>query len=362
MAEPTYIFRFIGDSVTNLTNGFVEAASSSLAGAIGVIALAAVTMWIAVYGALVILGRINQPFGDFLHKAAKVAIICAVALNAGNYMSFLVEAAHGLESGLTAAMASSGAPSSSTYESLDNGFGEGLELAKKYFAESSEYNFFTETSKVLGWFIGGVIVSIGLVLFFVVGGVAIIVAKFMLTLVLAVGPIFVLTLLSPATAGFFDRWVSQVVTYVLTVVFVAATLGLGIKIFSNLVLSVTVDGTSEPMFMALQALVVMLVLGFVTMQVNSLASGLAGGAGMAMAGARQLMGATFGAALGGARGAANVVNPVSNRLDPRTGHQTSSSRFEHIAQGRTVMASPYRNAVLDRMREGWGRSNSVKKD
>lgn len=362
MAAP-YIFRFVGDSLANLTAGYTQAASSQLAGAIGGIAIAAVTMFIAVYGALVIAGKIQQPFQDFILKAAKWAIICAVALNVGNYTLYVADAVTGLESGLVTALRAPGAPagSSSTYEQLDESIGQANELVRECFDKAGEKNMITEAGALLGWLAAGLIIGAGIVIFFFVGGAIIICAKFLLAIMLGIGPLFVLALLHPATAGFFDRWLGQTLTYVFTVVLVAVVMSLGVTVFDTAIERTKLD-ENEALFMALQILFCGLILSYVTMQIGSLAAGISGGAGAAIASARQLLGVATAPgkfASDVARSGGQILNPMSNRLDPKTGLQTNSPRLEHVAQGRTIVNPAYRKAVMDRAREAWG-GNTVK--
>lgn len=362
MAAP-YIFRFVGDSLANLTAGYTQAASSQLAGALGGIAISAVTMFIAVYGALVIAGKIQQPFQDFMLKAAKWAIVCAIALNVGNYTLYIADAVTGLESGLVTALRAPGAPagSSSTYEQLDMSIGEANKLVEKCFTEAGKKNIITEAGPLLGWLTSGIIIATAIVVFFFVGGAIIICTKFLLAIMLGIGPLFVLGLLHPSTAGFFDRWLGQVLTYVFTIVLVAVVMSLGISVFDKVITKTTIDD-SGALFAAIQILFTGLILAWTTMQIGSLAAGISGGAGAAIMSARQLAGVAIAPgkfASNAASSAGNILNPTSNRLDPKTGLQTQSSRLEHMAQGRTIANPAYRKAVVDRAKEAWG-GNTVK--
>src|SRR5688572_9579886 len=151
MADAPMIFRFVGDSLSSLTDAYSEAASSSLAGAIAPLAMSGVTLFIAVYGALVIAGKIQQPFQDFMVKAAKIIIVGAIALNAGNYMNWVGNAVTGLESGLVTALRPPGVPAgaSSTYEQLDMSIGKANELVDKCFDEAGKKNVLTEAGPLL---------------------------------------------------------------------------------------------------------------------------------------------------------------------------------------------------------------------
>ena len=364
MADAPMIFRFVGDSLSSLTDAYSEAASSSLAGAIAPLAMSGVTLFIAVYGALVIAGKIQQPFQDFMVKAAKIIIVGAVALNAGNYMSWVGEAVTGLESGLVTALRPPGVPAgaSSTYEQLDMSIGKANELVEKCFDEAGKKNVFTEAGPLLGFIVAGLTIGVGIVIFFLVGGAIIVATKFLLAIMIAIGPLFILAIMFPATAGFFDRWLGQTLTYVFTIVLVAVVMSLGISIFDRLVASVVIDD-SHALFVAIQILFVSLILAWVTMQIGGLASGISGGASMAALTLRQVAGIAVAPAKAATSGA-RMLNPISNRLDPRSGLQTSSSRLEHFAQGRSMLSPnpAYRNAVMERYRSAFrgGRDSNSK--
>lgn len=97
---------------------------------------------------------------------------------------------------------------------------------------------------------------------------------------------------------------------------------------------------------------------FILYTVNNYAAQLAGGMSSAaitfggMARSAAGMATAPGRAAGGLN---NMVNPVSNRLDPRTGHQTQARRLEHMAMGRSVWARnpAYRDGIKERLTSAW---------
>jgi len=106
------------------------------------------------------------------------------------------------------------------------------------------------------------------------------------------------------------------------------------------------------------------VLSYILLQVGGLASGLAGGVSMAAMTLRQMASPATSAARSissGASSAHGIVNPLSTRLDPKTGLQTTARRLEHMAMGRSVIAPnpAYRRAVMDQIKSSWGAKNSV---
>ena len=81
-------------------------------------------LYFTLYGYLIIAGKVQQPFGDFLVKSAKIALIGALALNAGNYLALVVETLKGLEAALAAAVGSGG--TGTIYGTLDATLGQGV--------------------------------------------------------------------------------------------------------------------------------------------------------------------------------------------------------------------------------------------
>lgn len=137
-------------------------------------------------------------------------------------------AINGLESGLSQAM-NGGAVPMTIYQVLDQSLGKGFEIVGVCFQKADEagWNF----GSVLGWVIAGLVVAVGTVLVAMLGGAVIIVAKFSLAVMFALGPLFIVSLMFPATARFFDSWFSQVMNYVLTIVIMAIIMTFAMKAY-----------------------------------------------------------------------------------------------------------------------------------
>ncbi|KGK66378.1 MULTISPECIES: type IV secretion system protein [Xanthomonas] len=359
--EAPMIFRFVGDSLSNLAEGYIGEASSNLIAMLGPIALAGVTLFVTLYGYMVMFGKVNAPINDLVVKLLKMAFVSVFALNAGNYMSMVRAPIDGLETGLVQALTTGGNGASSTYEALDQGIGKGNALVLYCWAKSATYSLLTDPGGYLGWWTAGSLIATGILLFFVVGGALVVSAKFMLFLILGVGPFFILGLMWPVTAQFFDRWLSSVLSKVFSIALLSGTLGMALMIFNQLIASTSTDEWASPAFMAVQTLSIMLILGVVLYSVHNEAAGLGGGVAVSMIRLGQMAGLLT-APAAAATGTARMLNPVSNRLDPNTGLQTQSSRLEHLAMGRSFVAKnpAYRRAVMDQFRSAMGRDNAVK--
>jgi len=351
MDDP-YIFRFVGDSLTNLAEGYIEMASSGLASALGPVAVVGVTLFITIYGVLVIAGKIQMPFQDFVVKAGKIAIIAAIALNAGNYMEWVVGSIQGLESGLVAAMTEggSGLDTSNTYALLDSSINIAVKKAAEGWEKVSEISWYNMAGWQ-SWLIATLLIYLAITILFLVCGALIIVAKFALMLMLAIGPLFIMSLIWAPTAGFFDRWLSQVLTYVFTILLLTAILSMSIQIFSELLINTDFNNQLiHPVFIGLQILMVALILAFIIIQIPSMASGLAGGAGLGALSMRQLVGAVM-----------NPARALGRMMMPSGNSSRTNSVSNSGSSGRmnTVSNPGYRAALQERLRSTLNRSGNT---
>ena len=122
MAVTTSVFQGVGGTIDNATAAFVTNVSSDMIATITPWAISGAALYFTLYGYLIIAGKVQQPFGDFLVKSAKIALIGALALNAGNYLALVVETLKGLEAALAAAVGSGG--TGTIYGTLDATLGQ----------------------------------------------------------------------------------------------------------------------------------------------------------------------------------------------------------------------------------------------
>lgn len=372
MSDPdVMLFRFVGETVENAIAAFVEPAANNIITTIGTTALVGSTLYLAIAGALIIAGYLSNPFWDVVKSCIKIAIVGSIALNVGNYMSWVVGSIDGIQTGLSGALNTlGGPPPDSIYETLDRSLGHVFSKVGECFRHSDEAGW--DFGTAAGWLFCGSMIGLGALLFTLLGGAIIIMAKFSLAALFALGPVFIMCLMWPATARFFDSWFSQAMNYVFTIVIAALFMSFALAAFDRFVdgADLSGDGTNSPAFAALQILGCTGIFTYLLLKSSDLASGLAGGVSMAALTIRQMVSpvtAAASAVSGGTASMGRILNPTSNRLDPKTGHQTNSSRLEHVMQGRSIAFPAYRKAVVSRAKEsgkelvGQFRSNSVKK-
>lgn len=356
------VFQFIGETVKNATDAFVEPAATQLMFALQMVVLTGVTLYITMTGYAISTGAVESPFWTFVKQCLKIIIIAFFALTADGYITSVMGAINGLEGGLSTAMNTSGAAPMSIYQVLDASLGKGFELVGTCFQRADEagWNF----GSVLGWAIAGCVVAAGTVLVTLLGGAVVIVAKFSLAIMFALGPLFIVSLMFPATARFFDSWFSQVMNYVITIVIMAVIMTFAMKAYDTFIAGANFsgDGDSNPMFAALQIGALTGVLIWIILQAGGMASGLAGGVSMAAMGIRHLMSPVSGG-LNAAKTVGNMANPMSTRRDMQSGQMVTARRANHLVAGNTMWNPAYRQHVMQNMGKNWGKATggTVKK-
>jgi type IV secretion system protein VirB6 len=348
------VFQFVGETVTNATEAFIAPAAERLMSGLQLLILTGVTLYITLTGYAVATGAVQSPFWTFAKQCMKIVLIAFFALSVDGYVNNVMSGISGLEVGLANAMTGAPAgPTSSIYQTLDHSLAGGFEIVQKCFEKADEAGF--SIGAALGWVIAGLVVATGTILIALLGGGVIIVAKFSLAVVLAFGPLFIASLMFPATAKFFDSWFSQVMNYVLTLAIMAAVMSFAIAAFNAFVSGADFSGSNDdnPMFAALQIGAVSGVLCFLIAHVGSMASGLAGGVSAAALGLRHLASPVTGA-LGATTGVANMVNARSTRRDMQSGQMVTAGRTNHLVAGNTMFNPAYRQHVMQHLGKNWG--------
>lgn len=352
----TQVFQFIGSTVTNATDAFVGPAAQQLMGALQAFALTSISLYIFLMGAAILFGTVQAPIGKFLIQCLKLVFITAIALTADTYSSFVIDTFEGLEAGLAEAMNVGGVSPTSIYQVLDSTLGKGVELMNICFRQADEagWNF----GSVMGWILAGVAVALGITAVSVLGGAAIILAKFALAILFALGPFFILLLCFPITSRFFDTWFSQVMNYTLLVVIIAIIMAFAMAAIGSFLDVADFSGAGEvnALMVAAEVTALSFVLVFIIYQAYGMSAALAGGLSMAALTAAHL-------AVPG-RMARQAINPSSTRRDLESGMMVKGSRADHLVAGNTPFNPAYSQRMLSQIGKNYGRwqGGRIRKD
>ncbi|SCB03375.1 type IV secretion system protein [Xanthomonas translucens] len=154
--------------------------------------------------------------------------------------------------------------------------------------EKAQAASWREMWTIFMWYVIMAILAIGFALVVVFGGIAILMSTIYLKILFAIGPVFIMCLMFPVTAKFFDSWVGFVLNHVLIVALTAVVLTLGVTIYDNEISKVVIDSDQNMLMVALELLVVAAILYGIVKGIMPMAAALAGGISMAVMTARGL--------------------------------------------------------------------------
>jgi len=349
MADPfnPNVFTSVGVTVENATTAFLMPAIGNLVGAIQILAVTGVSIYLLLMGYAIITGSVRHPLAEFIKIGVKLLIIVFLGLTVGSYNSHVVEVFEALSTGLVTAM-TGGDLSGTIYTNLDLLLGKAFEIVTECFDQASAAGV-GNIGHALAWITSGIVVGIGSALITLAGGSTIIVAKFALAIMFAVGPLFLLALMFPITARFFDSWFSQVMNYILRIMIVAVVLTFAITAFNHFISAADFsgDGVENPIFASIQIGVISAIMMLLIRESAGMASGLAGGLAMGALTVRSL--------LSPVSATGRAINSPSTRRDMQSGMMVTAGRTNHLLSGNSIVNPAYLQHVARNTFRNWGR-------
>ena len=288
--------------------GYAARVSAELATGLVPVALALITIYIAIYGLAVMRGEASEPVGTFAWKMIKVGAILSFALPGLYYSGNVVAWATGLQDGLATLFVAPRAVAATTaFGALDLANTQANEQLSLLWKDASMFR--------LDLVLASFLFSLGTTVFLVLGAFVGLLGKLILTFALAIGPLAILCLLFKSTARFFDSWLSFVLSAVVLSWFVFFALGMSLYVSDRVVQAIStgsafvagVPGSVGALEAAGTYLAVMCLLAIVLYQAPSLASSLTGGASI-QTGAQMISNAVVATRLGGRAGAAAAAS------------------------------------------------------
>ncbi|BEV13143.1 type IV secretion system protein (plasmid) [Asticcacaulis sp. DW145] len=273
----------IETSVDALLNTYVTAKSAAVCGILTPVALTGVTLYIVIIGYAIMRGEAHDPLHTALWKFVKMAFVATAALSAGVYQGDILNAFYGIQEGLISALSTS----TTVGGVIDQFMVPYDDLSAAIGQEAS-----TSMVPNLTLYLAMGIVVIAQVWLFAIGIGLYLMAKVALALVLALGPAFILCAMFPATQRYCENWIGQVINYVLLSVLVVAAFTM-LTAFAQQFAQAVLDNFGNDSAIikdCVALLIVSIALGVVMLNLNFIASSLAGGAaistqGMGMAAA-----------------------------------------------------------------------------
>lgn len=226
---------------------------------------AAALLYIVIYGYMVLTGAVAEPIGQFIRNCIRIAAV-AFLIDAGHYTSYVSDLFFTTLPNEVGSAINSRPVDASSFDSILNAAGKAAtDIGDQMQSLSpSTYVYALLALMVL---IAGLFVA-------VTGYIVAFIAKMGLSLVLALGPVFVAMYLFEATRRFTDAFIGQLANYVTLQVLVVA---LGTLIITTLKGAANVGSVNDVMSMAVIFSATCMVSAILFYQLPGIAASLAAG-------------------------------------------------------------------------------------
>ena len=261
MANPLDTFL---DKVDSATATFISDTTANIASTVGPVFTNLLILYFTLYGIGIWRGVITTDLRAFAFSIIKVAIIYGFVLITANYNAFIVDfLTNGPDALAGAILPTGGDPT----DALGNAYEQSFAAADKAFEKSGWF---------MPYFLGLTILLVSTVLV-IFAGFIIALAKIALSLLVAVGPIFILLLMFNSTSKMFQAWLQQCINFFLQVVFTIATLGLGAQLYIDSISVIPTDPDSIEVQSIVPIVLTSVILTLLLKQIPAFASAIAGG-------------------------------------------------------------------------------------
>jgi type IV secretion system protein VirB6 len=274
------MFITVGTALDAVLNAYLVGVLRAVMGWVLLLATLCLTLYILLYGYAVARGEVAEPVKDFVWKAIKIGLIIAIATGLDAYTTYVMAAVQDATVSMATTFLPPEGPTSSPRPPLTN-----IWNLLQFFDVEANRLVLRSSERAPGEWIPNMSRVAAAVLFAIANEILLIVA-FLVTLwakvfqlfVLAVGPLFILSLMWRPTAKFFDAWLGMLLSTVVLTWLSFFVLGFSIGTGLDAVERLNRNFAALNLLgEALRYAVVMVVFAAMLYQAPSLAASLTGG-------------------------------------------------------------------------------------
>jgi type IV secretion system protein VirB6 len=260
------VFSFVDGQFKTPLENFISSGTSNIANWVSGPLTVAVTLYVVLYGYLVLRGSVHEPILDFAFRAIKLAIIVTLVKNASEYQTYVTNIFfETLPREISQALNSGTAPSASTFDGL---LDKGQASATDIWGRAA-----WPVDIVTG--VGGMMVIGASFIVAAIGYIVSLYARLALAIVLAIGPIFVALAMFQSTRRFTEAWIGQLANFVILQVLVVAV---GSLLINSIDTTFTaIEGYSDVLMRPIALCAICLAALYVFYQLPGIAAALAAG-------------------------------------------------------------------------------------
>lgn len=231
------------------------------------------TVYIMLWGYLQLTGRIEEPLTAGVKRIVALAVIFGIGLHLWLYNTLLVDTFYKAPTEFAAAVVGASDP----VQTLDAIWNAGGAVADQLFRDSGLTH--------LGFMLAGIVVWLLVGLLCVYTMFLLALSSVALSVLLALGPLFIALLLFDATRRFFEAWLAQLANYALITILTVMVAALMLHLVESYARQTQALGTAIQTVDALNMLLVTVLVFLFMRQIMPLAGGLAGGVTLSSFGA-----------------------------------------------------------------------------
>jgi type IV secretion system protein VirB6 len=234
------------------------------------------TVYVMIWGYLQLTGRIEEPFAAGVRRILMLAVILGVGLHLWLYNSLLVDTFYEAPTEFAAAVVGASDP----VQVIDSIWEKGGAVADQLFRDGSGFNV-----SHLGYMLAGVVVWLLIGLLCVYTMFLLALSSIALSVLLALGPLFIALLLFDTTRRYFEVWLAQLANYALITILTVMVAALLLHLVASYAQQTAGLGAAMKIVDALNMLLVTGLVFLFMRQVMPIAAGLAGGISLSTFGA-----------------------------------------------------------------------------
>lgn len=277
------------------------------------------TVYVMIWGYLHLTGRIEEPFVAGLKRIVTLAMVFGVGLHLWLYNTLLVDTFYQAPTEFAAALVGASDP----VHTIDAIWNAGGAVADQLYRDGSGFN-----ASHFGYMLAGIVVwlIVGLLCIYTIFLLAL--SSVALSVLLALGPLFVVFLLFDTTRRFFEAWLAQLANYALITILTVMVAVLMLHLVQSYAQQTQALGTSIQTVDAINMLLATVLVFLFLRQVMPIAAGLAGGVALnslgALGAAGRMIGAPMRAVMAGAA-MANHARSLRSRGSAAKQHRAATS-------------------------------------
>lgn len=275
----TNLFEAIFDKVDQALDTYITSTAGDIISFITPIFTSLLIIWIAIWGYMMMFGKASEPLQDGVFRILRIGCIITLGLTVGTYTDLVVDfLAKGPE---TIASVITGSPTGTSAATLDSLFSKIFEVSEAAWDKGGIMN-----GNFGMYLISIIVLVVGAALSLVVAFL-ILLSKIMTTVLLAIGPLFIIMLLFNTTQRFFESWLGMVMNFGFILI-LAAAIGQLMTSLADSYISSMMGADASTLANLGDAAMLCIVFALcilVVRQVPSVASALGGGVALATQGA-----------------------------------------------------------------------------